>query len=32
MVQLQLTHGTQHTTVAAQPDAYTATDFESTSA
>ena len=28
MVQLQLTQGTQHTTVAAQPDAYTATDFE----
>ena len=28
MVQLQLTQGTQHTTVAAQPDAYTATNFE----
>jgi LPS export ABC transporter permease LptG/LPS export ABC transporter permease LptF len=29
MVQLQLSKGTQHTTMAAQPDEYRATDFES---
>ena len=31
LVQLQLTHGTQHTTQAAQPDEYRGTDFESIS-
>ena len=31
LVQLQLTHGTQHTTQAAQPDEYQGTEFESIS-
>jgi LPS export ABC transporter permease LptG/LPS export ABC transporter permease LptF len=31
LVQLQLMHGTEHTTLAAQPDEYHGTDFESTS-
>jgi LPS export ABC transporter permease LptG/LPS export ABC transporter permease LptF len=31
LVQLQLTHGTQHTTHAAQPDEYQGTEFESIS-